>query len=136
RESPRATAAGYDFVMNYSFSPWRLLSLLAPDVLGNPARGQFFGYGNYWEDAAYIGVLPLMLALGAVAAGVRRLLKPRSVDGPQAGLPIFLTVVAGISLLLALGRNTPVFPFLYRNVSTFNLLQASARFFLGFVFAL
>jgi hypothetical protein len=136
RESPRAVTAGYDFVMNYSFSPWRLLSLLAPDIFGNPARGQFFGYANYWEDAVYIGVLPLTLALGAAAAGVRSLFQRQTMDRPQPGLPIFLTVAAGVSLVLALGGNTPVFPFLYWNIPTFNLFQAPTRIMLAFVFAL
>ncbi|RLC62076.1 MAG: hypothetical protein DRI80_07285, partial [Chloroflexota bacterium] len=32
-----------------------------------------------------------------------------------------------IALVLALGKNTPVFPFLFRHVPGFNLFQAPAR---------
>ncbi|MBM2851074.1 MAG: putative rane protein [Anaerolineales bacterium] len=77
RQSLRADAADYEFVTTYSFSPWRLLTLFAPDLLGNPAHGQFYGYGNYWEDAVYVGILPVLLAGGVIASflvsGLRRL---------------------------------------------------------------
>lgn len=142
-QSPRAASADYEFVMTYSFSPWRLLTLLAPDVLGNPARGQFYGYGNYWEDAVYVGVLPLLLALVLVASTrysiLRRLiLRAPALPNPHTYTPLvsFLTTSLLVTLLLALGRNTPVFPFFYRHVPTFNLFQAPTRMMLGFVFAL
>jgi len=130
--------------MNYSFSPWRLITLLAPDFLGNPARGTFYGYGNYWEDAVYIGVLPLLLALGAaggaVAAGAirarRRGSQPDGDDRADGGLPLFLTAVVIVVLILSLGQNTPVFPFFYRYIPTFNLFQAPTRLNLLAVFAL
>ncbi len=138
QQSPRATAAAFDFVMTFSFSPWRLLTLAAPDLLGNPARGQFFGYGNYWEDALYVGLLPLLLAVGVALAGVTALFRKRVAAtqlGPP-GLAYFLLVVAAFSLILGLGRNTPVFPFLYRHIPTFNLFQAPTRILIWLVFAL
>src|SRR4029450_4428271 len=67
---------------------------------------------------------------------IRSLFRRRAAEEPRAGLPLFLTVLAGVSLVLALGRNTPVFPFLYWNVPTFNLFQAPTRMMLAFVFAL
>lgn len=143
RESPRATSAEYNFVMTYSFSPWRLLTLIAPDLLGNPARGVFYGYGNYWEDAVYAGVLPLLLALGTLLAALRAFALRRrtgaDTDDPTpvtSGLPAFLAALAGIALLLALGRNTPIFPFFYAYVPTFNLFQAPTRMMIWMIFAL
>jgi hypothetical protein len=138
QQSPRATAAAFDFVMTYSFSPWRLLTLAAPDVLGNPAHDQYFGFGNYWEDANYVGLLPMLLALGVgFRALVQIFRRPGSVSRPgPAGLVYFLLALAGVSLLLGLGRNTPVFPFLYGYVPTFNLFQAPTRILIWLVFAL
>src|SRR5579859_2562827 len=154
QQSPRATAASYDFVMTYSFSPWRLLTLAAPDLLGNPARGQYFGYGNYWEDAIYIGMLPLLLGLGGAVTGligvVRRMAEAWAHPGREpaaergaaqeedepAGLDYFLIGVALVSLILGLGQNTLVFPFLYWHVPTFNLFQAPTRMMIWLVFAL
>jgi hypothetical protein len=43
-------------------------------------------------------------------------------------LTLFLLVVSIISFLFALGKNTPIFPFLYRYIPTFNMFQAPARF--------
>jgi hypothetical protein len=137
-QSPRASAAGFDFVMTYSFSPWRLLTLAAPDLLGNPARGQYFGYGNYWEDAIYFGLLPLLLALGFGMQTLARVIRRKAATtfaGPH-GLPQFLVALSAISLVLGLGRNTPVFPFLYWYVPTFNLFQAPTRVLIWLVFAL
>lgn len=131
RESPRATAAEYEFVMTYSLSPWRLLTLLAPDLLGNPARGTFFGYGNYWEDAIYIGLLPMLLAMGAILLALQRHL----VTPSPRHLVTFLSLLILFTLLIALGRNTPIFPFLYRHIPTFNLFQAPTRWMLLFTFA-
>ena len=125
RQSPRAASAEYEFVMTYSLSPWRLLTFFAPDILGNPAHGVFYGYGNYWEDALYIGLLPILLALGVI---LRRQF--------SNSLILFLSLVSLATLLLALGRNTPLFPFLYRHVPTFNLFQAPARWLMVTAFAL
>ena len=139
RESPRAVSADFDFVMTYSFSPWRLMTLVAPDLLGNPARGQFFGYGNYWEDAIYVGVLPLLLAITTAGSSLAALVRRRRGQAEHynlPGLPIFLIALMAVSLLLGLGRNTAVFPFLYWHVPTFNLFQAPTRMMIWFVFAL
>ena len=136
RQSQRADAADYDFVMTFSFSPWRLLTLLAPDLLGNPARGQFYGYATYWEDAIYIGVLPFLLSLGLLLRSIARLKSPTHPLTHSPNFILFLILILPVALLLALGRNTPVFPFLYRYVPTFSLFQAPARMMIWFVFAL
>lgn len=121
-QSQRSSQVDMDFALNYSFWPWRFLTLLAPDMFGNPTRGDYWGYGNYWEDAVYIGVLPLLLALGAI---LRR--KP---------LAKGLSSLAALSFVLALGKNTPAFPWLYRWVPTFDMFQAPTRFSIWAVFAL
>ncbi len=115
--------------MTYSFWPWRLLGLLMPDLFGSPVRGDFWGYGNYWEDAIYIGVLPLLLALAGMVASLR---SARKRESPA----ILLLTVSLIALLLALGKNTPIFPFLFRYIPTFDLFQAPARWNLLLVFSL
>ncbi|MDW8327954.1 MAG: YfhO family protein [Anaerolineales bacterium] len=141
RQSPRADAAEYEFVMTYSFSPWRLLTLLAPDLLGNPARGRFYGYGNYLEDAVYVGVIPLLLGIGTIISFFSRANSQSAIHNQKSPIPtfyflLFLTLLLPITLLLALGRNTPVFPWLYANVPTFDMFQAPTRMMVWFVFAL
>jgi hypothetical protein len=71
-QSQRSGGADWDFAMTYSLWPWRLLTLLAPDFFGNPADGDYWGYGHYFEDNGYVGLLPLILAGLAVARWLRR----------------------------------------------------------------
>ena len=118
-QSQRAGGVDYDFAMTYSLWPWRLITFAAPDFFGNPGRGDYWGYATYWEDAGYVGVLPLLLAIGAVFGKKRR-------NGATDQV-WFWAISAIISLVLALGKNTPVFPFLFRHVPGFDLFQSPAR---------
>ncbi|MBL8092932.1 MAG: hypothetical protein JNL73_02095, partial [Anaerolineales bacterium] len=140
RQSQRADSAEIGFVLTYSFSPWRLFTLLAPDLLGTPAGREYFGYGMYLEDAIYSGVIPLVLAVATLGVGsaraigalVRRTAAPVRTAAPT-GLAALL-IAAG--LILGLGANTPVFPWLYAHVPTFNMFQAPTRMMLWLVFGL
>jgi hypothetical protein len=57
-------------------------------------------------------------------------------SGRERRLVGFLTGLILVAFLLALGKNTPVFPWLYRTVPTFASFQAPARFTLWAVFSL
>ncbi len=122
--SNRAAAVNREFALTYSFWPWRLLGLFAPDLYGNPRSGDFWGYGNFWEDAIYIGVLPFVLAIGALFS--KRI----------GRLRWFLFGIAIAALVLALGQNTPVFVFLFDYVPTFSLFQGPTRWNIWLVMAL
>lgn len=124
--SQRATQVGFAQAAAYSFWPWRLIGLLAPNFFGNPAFGNYWGYANFWEDAIYIGLLPLALAISAIV------IRKRSDERPLVWL---LVASILISLLLALGQNTPLFAWLYQHVPTFALFQAPSRFSIWLVFA-
>lgn len=124
-------SAGVDpaAALSYSFWPWHLLTLIAPNFFGNPVHGDYWGYANYWEDAVYIGLLPLGLAGLALVSRLRR----KGVSGFPYG---YLLVLLPLTLILALGNNTPLFSFLFQNVPTFNFFQAPSRIMIGFVFSL
>ena len=128
--SQRAGEYGFENAMTYSFWPWRFLTFLLPDLFGNPATGLYWGYGNFWEDAVYIGLLPLLLAMGYL---IRSLVRKEGTEkavkekmNPNPGL--FLGVITLISFLLALGDNTGLFPFLYNNIPGMDLFQAPTRY--------
>lgn len=122
----RAGRADWEaFSLQYSFWPWRVLTLLAPDFFGTPARGNFWGYANYWENAGYIGLLPTLLALWAVVAWIRRR-KGAGKNSVLREVP-FWAVLALLALLLAMGKNMPLYMLLYRYVPGFNSFQAPAR---------
>jgi hypothetical protein len=122
-QSQRSSAVDYEAAMSYSFWPWRFLTLLAPDLFGNPGQGNYWGYANYWEDAIYIGLLPILLALATVPTLFRR----NSTNWMWAHIVRFAWITTGVGFLLALGKNTPVFPFLYRYIPTFDMFNGPSR---------
>jgi hypothetical protein len=105
------------------------MGVLMPNLFGTPVHGNYWGYGNYWEDAIYVGVLPLCLALLALSGSLRR-------SFANAGLVRFLAIVGAGAFLLSLGGSTPVFPFLFERVPTFDLFQAPTRWNLLLVMSL
>jgi len=128
-QSYRAHSLEASFAMNYSFWPWRFLGLLAPGLFGSPVTGDYWGYGNFWEDAIYVGILPVLLALLSAVRGARG-------RGSHVRLTRFLLPVMAVAALLALGDRTPVFPWLFRTIPTFSLFQAPTRWMLLVVFGL
>jgi len=124
-QSQRSSSIPYENAMMYSFWPWRMATLIAPNFFGNPGNGDFWGYASYWEDAIYIGVLPLIMALATVITTANAK-KPRY--HKYFALIVFLVAFCSLSILFALGKNTPVFIFLYKHIPTFNLFQAPARY--------
>jgi len=136
-QSQRAGEYGYSQAMTYSFWPWRLLTLFAPNLFGNPAQGNYWGYGNFWEDAIYIGLLPCLLALGFLSKSIfgkeGRLVNIQGFS--KRKLALFLGSISAVSFILALGKNTPIYPLLYRYVPTFDLFQAPTRWSIWGVFS-
>ncbi|MBN1656779.1 MAG: YfhO family protein [Anaerolineae bacterium] len=125
------TLTDRQFAFELSFWPWRVLSLLAPDFFGNPARGEYWAYGTYWEEAAYAGILPLVLVALAFVAWRRR---RREAETPVSLVP-FLAGLAVVSFVLALGQHTPLYLFLFDHVPGFGLFQAPARLMIGYALA-
>jgi len=126
-QSQRSGEYGFAEAMTYSFWPWRFLTLIVPNLFGNPAAGNYWGYGNFWEDAVYIGLLPFLIAMGVA---VRAFLVKTKSDAMNANrsLIIFLSGIVLASFLMALGDNTFIFPLLYKYVPTFGSFQAPTRF--------
>jgi hypothetical protein len=156
-QSQRAASTEYEIAMTYSFWPWRILGLIAPNLFGSPVSGNYWGYGNYWEDALYIGMTPLLLAVVVGFQSSRKywvkkirkkpdlvgskgdkrtgISNPGSID-KRLDLSCFLLMIVLISFILALGSNTPVFPWLYHHIPTFDMFQSPTRFSIWMVFSL
>jgi hypothetical protein len=157
-QSQRAGGVDPREAMTYSMWPWRLLTLMVPNLFGSPASGDYWGYATYWEDAGYIGVLPLLLALSALWGWGRRKLSAlnlfplsfgnrRQRDVRRIGWDIllvgslagdflipFLGLLALVALVLAMGNNTPIYPLIFEHVPGFGAFRSPARFLLFYTF--
>lgn len=133
--SQRATAVSFDYAMNYSFWPWHFLNLLSPEFFGNPGLGDYWGFGAYWEDAVYCGLVPLLLAISTIRY-FRKKDTEEKIGQCLRPVVLFLWGVIFVTVLLALGENLPIFPWLYRNIPGFDMFQAPARMMIWVVFSI
>jgi hypothetical protein len=109
----RATGlAGYADYRKFAM-PWQhLVTLFLPDFFGNPTLGTYWGAANYAELCGYVGILPLLFAVAAVA-----LRRDRYAWAFAVG--------AAFSLLVALG--TPLDAVLFFGVPGFSRSGGPAR---------
>jgi hypothetical protein len=133
-DSQRSASVDYSIAMVYSFWPWRLLTLLFPNFFGNPGLGNYWGYANFWEDAVYIGILPLVAVIATLFHLVKKE-KQKKWDDKSIST-VFFWVVIVFGFVLALGWNTPIFPFLYKHVPTFEMFNGPSRFLIWVEFSL
>lgn len=134
RESQRSDGLDYDTLTNLSYHPIQLLTLLSPDLFGTPADGSHLTEGLYFEDAAYIGFVPLIAALAAVWAWGRGL-RTRKVSPNLHSVP-FWALLALVGLFFALGKYNPLFETLVDHVPTFDTFREPVRWLILPVFAL
>ncbi|MCX8023860.1 MAG: YfhO family protein [Thermanaerothrix sp.] len=132
--SQRASQVHYEQAMTYSLWPWRLTGFLTPNLFGNPGLDGYWGYANYWEDAVYIGILPLLMALVTLKKALRVWRKGQVSTFER--MIIFLWGIVAVGILLALGKNTPFYVWLYRYVPTFDMFQAPSRWLIWAIFGL
>lgn len=134
--SQRSGGVDFDFAMNFSYGPARVLNFLSPNVFGNPGDGSYITEGAFFEDAVYIGLLPLVAAIAGVIGWVLRRFR-KDLDNPPffSTVPLWLGIFI-VAFVFALGDHSPVFPFLFNNVPTFDLFQAPVRWHIWTVFAL
>lgn len=103
----------------FNLPPWQLPQLALSGCFGRPdGPVPYFGVGAFWETSCWTGLLAVPLAF----AGARR-------------RPAWL-VVAGLSLLLAMGTYTPLYPLLVELLPPLTIFRDPARFTLYATFAL
>jgi hypothetical protein len=124
-QSQRSSAIDFQTALSYSFWPWRLITFLSPNFFGNPGLGNYWGYANYWEDAIYLGILPLFFAIYFLFQHEKNI--EEKYWGKIKPVRRFAIISIGITFLLALGWNTPVFPWLFQNIPTFGIFNGPTR---------
>ncbi|MBN2303174.1 MAG: YfhO family protein, partial [Anaerolineae bacterium] len=133
-ESQRSGGLDYDTTANLSYSPFRLVTLFSPNFYGTPADGSYITKGIFFEDATYIGFIPIVAALAAVVARMR---KRRDLpDHPALRTVPFWALLALAVLVIAMGRYGPVFRLLYDHVPTFDAFREPVRWLILVALAL
>lgn len=116
----------------YPFHLKNLLTFISPYYFGNPALGTYSENirisGIFWENASYIGFLPLILAVWTILSTVKS--KSRSTYN------LFFTSIALFSLILMLGQSTPIFEALWSFIPGFQLFRFPTRFNLFLILSL
>ncbi len=122
--TPRGTGLAWDDFAAMSLPPERLLSLLLPNAFGADGNATYWGSeaGFYIQLCAYGGVIPVLLALVAI----------RERRDPATRFFAALCVVA---LVLALGRYTALFTWLYQ-VPGMSMFRIPTRFLLWYAIGL
>ncbi|NDJ85954.1 MAG: YfhO family protein [Chloroflexi bacterium] len=136
QQSQRASGLSYNELTNLSYAPLRAITLLLPNFFGTPADGSYLtpGRGTYFEDAAYIGVIPLVSAVFAVLGWLRwRKFLPH--HPAFRSVPFWLSLSL-VGFLLALGRYGPFYRFLVEYVPTFDSFRQPVRWLIWPAFGL
>lgn len=134
-QSQRSSGVDYEKTMNFSYAPARLMNFLSPNVFGTPADGTYATEGAFFEDAVYFGFIPLISSIVAILTWAWGKLRRGERPAYFASVPFWLVIVI-VAFVLALGKHSPVFPFLYEHVPTFSMFQAPVRWHIWTIFGL
>ena len=109
----RAKATYAFFLDNHSLKMSHLLTFVFPEALGSPLDGTYPGT-ELWEDVAYFGIIPLVLAIAGSICGWRR------------SHTKFLTLSFFVSLALTI--DSPILRLLHAFLPGFELFRSPNRF--------
>lgn len=108
--STRTGAASLGFSNSYALPPGQALTLLFPNLFGDPVNG-YWGVPFYEELTIYIGVLPLVTVF---------LSRRRPVT-------YLLAAFVAIGLVVSMGIDGGLFPILYRILPGYQLFRVPSR---------
>lgn len=112
-ESVRSGKLYWLFVSSFSFPPENFLTAIAPHVYGTPRL--YFGKEVPWEMSLFVGTA----GVAAIAAAVNR-------SNLRRDWPVYTAIA--VTLLLALGKYTPLLYLLYQYVPGFDWFRGYSKF--------
>lgn len=122
-----ARGSGLDFktASEWSMNPRDLMNTLVPNLFGYPFT---IDVSNYWGEAYHESTTGYLASffLGSVTL----LLSSLSLFSTRTKLRTVMMAFFGVSIILALGKFTPVYPWLYEHVPLFNMGRYPSKFFL------
>jgi hypothetical protein len=120
--SERGGGVDREFVSAFPYNLPTLKTFLYPLVNGSPGTGDYTSAGIFWEDYAYLGLVPLLLGLLGGLVLARR-------PGPAR----LLLGLAAATFALALGPNTWFYWLAYRVIPGMNFFRFPQRIMAFFV---
>lgn len=102
--SARSGGVSYEFATSDSFDPIHFLTFVMPNFFGSAVNGNYWKskeIWQFWEMCAYIGIAPLLL-MGFIRKKT-----------PWERIWPFFACLAGLALVLSLGRYNPLYRLIY-----------------------
>jgi len=121
--SMRSGNQAFDYVARESILPAELFSFFIPHLFGNTTVAGGHLKVQEWIISFYIGIIPILLLSFALF---------RKPDRKT----LFFTALLAVSLVLSMGRYTPVYNFLYKYIFGFAYIRYPAKFIFLSAFAL
>ncbi len=147
----RSGSVAYQDVIGWAYPVRQIITFFIPDFFGNPTHHSyldvfdftnhaapsgtiFWGIKNYVEAGAYMGILPLVLAIIAVFSRIAYFVLRKKNDS-RPGLPTGLfATLAILSLLFTFG--TPLYALLFYLAPGFNQLHTPFRWVFPFTLSI
>jgi len=117
--SERAGGVSFQFAEDYPFYLGDLLNFIYPYTNGDPGKGTYLAPSIFWENYGYLGLLPLIFALLAPILAWKK-----------QGFTKFFFLSFLLTLLLALGPNTPLFKSAFYLIPGMRYFRFPTRFLL------
>ena len=107
---------------DFPYQPKNFLTFLNPFIVGNPEKGTYNSFdwranGIFWENTAYIGILPLILFIVSITIILRT---------KKKNVYYFILITTAFSTLLAAGKLAPLYVLF--SVPPLNFFRVPARF--------
>jgi hypothetical protein len=114
-ETMRSVGMSYDFAGSYSFPPENFLTLVAPWFFGDMKSVPYWGRWYLTETSLFVSVMGLVMAVYGMAYG-------------RPATRRFSITMLVLALVLAMGRYTPFFYWLFNYVPGFNAFRGMDKF--------
>ena len=114
-ETVRSTGVTFRFASMFSYPPENLISLITPFFFGDIKTIAYWGRAYMWAMTFYIGLTGFLLALYGTISGDKK-------TKNFAGIMVLCLII------LALGKHTPLFPFLFNYMPGFNMFRGASKF--------
>lgn len=116
----------FDYATSFSLPPVGLLTFIFPNFFGSPLSNNYKSHltgGYYWELQNYLSVIALLLTFVAL---ISVLLKSKK-SSRSSNYIVMMFYISIFSIIIALGKYTPIFRILYYIIPGIKGTQSPSR---------